>query len=156
MPTRSERPAKERSSYRLPSCLARSGFGAFALSFGAPRRWRTWNLAQSPRDSGFEAFASPRNDGRSRLGQRRGASGPRELADGPEFHGAVGNHDPEGGAQGALDQMDVAAMEADQFGRDGQAEPTAAGSAGGLERLEQMVAGLGGHAGPGVGNFQDR
>src|SRR5580692_2827785 len=83
--------------------------------------------------------------------------GPRPLvADAEQFHRAVGNRDPEGGADGALDQVDFAAMGADQFGRDRKPEPAAAGPAGGLERLEQMVAGFGGHAGAGVGHLDDR
>ena len=70
--------------------------------------------------------------------------------------GRSGIDDPEGGADGALDQMDVAAMGADQFGGDGKAKPAAAGAAGGLERLEQMFAGLRRDAGAGVGNLDDR
>ena len=54
---------------------------------------------------------------------------PRPLvADGQQFHRAVGDRDPEGGADGAFDQVDVAAMGADQFGGDGEAEATAAAS----------------------------
>jgi hypothetical protein len=61
-------------------------------------------------------FASPRNNknrGRNDGGDLR----PCPLvADAQQFHRSVGNRDPEGGADGALDQMDVAAMGADQFG----------------------------------------
>lgn len=42
---------------------------------------------------------------------------PRPLvADALQFHRAIRYRDPEGGADGAFDQMDVAAMGADQFG----------------------------------------
>ena len=46
-----------------------------------------------------------------------------------QFHRAVRDRDPEGGADGAFDQMDVAAMGADQFGGDRKAEAAAAGAA---------------------------
>jgi hypothetical protein len=59
---------------------------------------------------GSRALRAPRKDGALR---------PRPLvADAQQFHRPVRDHDPEGGADGALDQMDVAAMGADQFGRD--------------------------------------
>ena len=49
---------------------------------------------------------------------------PRPLvADALQFHRAVGDRDPEGGADGAFDQMDVAAMGADQFGGDRKPSP---------------------------------
>src|ERR1700741_2946067 len=82
---------------------------------------------------------------------------PRPLAaDGEQFHRAVRDHDPEGGADGAFDQLDFAAMGADELGGDGEAEPAAPWAAGGLERLEQMLAGLLRHAGAGIGDLQDR
>ena len=57
-------------------------------------------------------------------------SRPRPLVThGKQFHRAVGDRNPEGGTDGALDQMDVAAMGAHQLGRDRQPEPAAARSA---------------------------
>ena len=69
--------------------------------------------------------------------------------------GRSGIDDPEGRADGAFHQMDVAAMGADQFGGDRKAQPAAAGPARGLECLEQMLAGLGGNAGAGVGDLDN-
>src|SRR6266581_4911176 len=105
MPNRSERPAKERSSYRLPQdlasarlgrylarCLARSGFMASAASL---RRGEGGSLLNRLRDSGLEASPRPGMTGRN-----EGDLSPRALADGLEFHGTVGDYDPEGGAQG--------------------------------------------------------
>ncbi len=66
----------------------------------------------------------------------------RSLRTLEQFHRAVGDDDAEGGADGALDQLDVAAMGAHQLGGDGEAEAAAAGAAGALERLEQMLARL--------------
>src|SRR6266849_10186318 len=85
------------------------------------------------------------------------ALSPRPLvADAQEFHRPVRDGDPEGRANGAFHQMDVAAMGADQFGRNRESEPAAAGPACRLECLEQMLAGLGGYARAGVGNLQYR
>src|SRR6266700_4866763 len=82
---------------------------------------------------------------------------PRPLvADALQFHRAVRNRKPEGGTDGAFDQMDVAAMGADQFGGDRQSQAAATGPARGLERLEQMLARLGRHARAGVGHLDDR
>src|SRR5205085_5661536 len=47
-----------------------------------------------------------------------------------QFHRAVRDGDAEGGADGAFDEMDVAAMGADQLGGDDKTEPAAAGAAG--------------------------
>src|SRR5689334_2181505 len=77
------------------------------------------------------------------------------VADGKQFHGAVGDDDSEGGADGAFDQMDVAAMGANQLGGNRKAKAAAAGAAGGLERLEQMSPGLRGDAGAGVGDLEN-
>src|SRR3984957_16638162 len=110
-------------------------------------------LSQSPARSSrpsfrVRCFASPRND----IALRPCAL----VAHAQQFHRTVRYRDPEGGADGAFDQMDFAAMGADQFGGDRQPQPAAAGPAGGLERLEQMLAGLGRHAGAGIGNVDDR
>src|SRR5262249_55701540 len=78
------------------------------------------------------------------------------VAHAREFHRAVGDGDAEGGTDGAFNEMDVAAMGADQLGGDGQAQPAAAGAAGALERLEQMLAGFRRQAGAGVGDLEDR
>jgi hypothetical protein len=110
--------AKARHSYRLRPGLASSGkqhpLPQFTTSIWAmpgiePRI--SCNCLEIP---GSLAWLAPRND--------RSGSGPRPLvADGQEFHRPVRHHDPEGGANGALDQVDVAAMGAHQFGGDGQA-----------------------------------
>src|SRR5262245_49691098 len=73
-----------------------------------------------------------------------------------KFHRAVGDHDAEGGADGAFDELDAPAMCADEFGRDRKAKAAAAGAAGALERLEQVLARLGRNARAGIGDFQDR
>src|SRR5271154_1493478 len=84
-------------------------------------------------------------------------SSPRALvADGEQLHRPVRDHDPERGPDGALDQRDGAAMGADELGGDGKPKPAAAGAAGALERLEQMIARLLRNAGAGVGYFHDR
>src|SRR3954470_11000179 len=133
--------AKERFSYLLRVGLARSGgqsFEALTVAF-----WRSFRAARqrepgiSPNCAwipGSSRSLSPsrpeadpgamrgmtddaRND-RGRLPLRRGPL----VADALQFHRAVRDGDPEGGADGAFDQMDVAAMGADQFGRDRQAK----------------------------------
>src|SRR5262249_56626380 len=78
------------------------------------------------------------------------------VADGQEFYRPVRDDDPEGRPDRALDQVDLAVMGAHELGGDRKSEPTAAGAARGLERLEQMLARLLRHAGPGVGDLQDR
>src|ERR1700744_2336573 len=45
------------------------------------------------------------------------------VADGQQFHRAVRDHDPEGGAEGALDEVDIAIMGADQLGGDRKTQP---------------------------------
>src|SRR5215218_145834 len=65
--------------------------------------------------------------------KKRGLGPCPLVADGLQFHRAVRNRDPEGGADGAFDQVDIAAMGADQFGGDCQAKAAAARPAGGLE-----------------------
>src|SRR5260370_28069673 len=57
-----------------------------------------------------------------------------------QFHRPVRYCDPEGRADGAFHQMDVAAMGADQFGGDREPQPAAAGPACCLECLEPMIA----------------
>src|ERR1700721_4790076 len=106
------------------------------------------NLVQLRLDSGPIASRCPWND---RHALRPGAL----VADAQQFHRPVRYHDPEGGADGPLDQMDFAAMGANQFGGDGKPEPAATRPSRGLERLEQMIARLLGHAGAGVGNLAD-
>jgi len=76
-------------------------------------------------------------------GMTKGYLRPRPLvAHAQEFHRPVRYRDPEGRADGAFHQMDVAAMSADQLCRDRKSQPAAAGPAGGLECLEQVIAGL--------------
>src|SRR6266508_5917040 len=74
----------------------------------------------------------------------------------PQLDRAVGDADAEGRADRALDQLDLAAMGAHQLGRDGEAEPGAAGPGRALERLEQVAARLVGDAGPGIRYFDHR
>ena len=58
-------------------------------------------------------------------------SSPRPLfAYAQQFHRPIRYNDPEGRADGAFDQMDLAAMGADQFGGNGQPQPAAARPAG--------------------------
>lgn len=77
-----------------------------------------------PKTSGFRVrcFAPSRNDGkpwpRSAFGRLRPGS---FVADGEELHRAVGDDDAEGGAERAFDEVNVAAMGADQLGSDGKA-----------------------------------
>jgi len=53
---------------------------------------------------------------------------PRPLvADAEQFHRPVRYRDPEGGPDGAFDEVDVAAMGADQLGGDRKPKPAAAG-----------------------------
>ena len=75
--------------------------------------------------------------------------GPHPLAaPAVELDRAVRDGDAEGRADGALDQLDLAAMGAHQLGRDGEAEAGAAGAGRALERLEQVRARLLGQPGP--------
>src|SRR3984957_10401669 len=83
--------------------------------------------ARSSRPSGFDASHRPAMTSLLR---------PCALvAHAQQLHRAVRYRDPEGGADGAFDQMDFAAMGADQFGGDRQPQPAAAGPPGSLERL---------------------
>ena len=78
------------------------------------------NLLQIQRDSGFNAAPCPQMCNGTSGNDSAADLRPRPLvADGLQFHRAVGNRDPEGGADGAFDQMDVAVMGADQFGGNG-------------------------------------
>ena len=54
-----------------------------------------------------------------------------------QFHRAVGDGDAEGGADGALDQANLAAVRAHQFGDDRQTEADAARAARAGERLDR-------------------
>src|SRR5437868_6963537 len=125
--------AKARHSYRLRPGLARS-------ARSASKRYFTPKIA----------LPSTRTD---RLSEY---SGPRPFAAHVmEFHRAVRYGDPEGGANGAFHEVDVATVGADQFGGNRQPEPAAVGPARALESLEQVVAGLLRNAWAGVGNLQD-
>src|SRR5262245_32413061 len=107
------------------------------------RQHRTRNLEDVPRDSWF-ALPRPRNGEKnsyyneipgSPLARRPGMTGS-DLRAGPlvphalQFHRAVGDRDAESGADGAFDEVDVAAMGADQLVGDGKAKSTAAEAAG--------------------------
>src|SRR5271156_4703615 len=83
----------------------------------------------------------------SQLSMCSGAAMRRKL------DGAIGNGEPQGRADRALDEADIAAMRAHQFGGDGEAEAGAAGAGRALERLEQMLARLRRKARPGIGHF---
>src|SRR5436853_4729883 len=88
---------------------------------------------------------------------RAASLSPRALAaPGAEFDRAVRDDDAESRADGAVDQADLAAMGADQLGRDRKAEPGAAAACRALERLEQMCARSVVHTRPGVGYLDDR
>jgi hypothetical protein len=101
---------KARHSYRLRPGLARSGNGP------PPVFYVLQVLLQGRQNPAKPALASLR---------------PRPFAaHAHQFHRPVRNRDPEGGADGALHQMNVAAMGADQFGGNRKAEPAAAGPAG--------------------------
>src|SRR5689334_4037006 len=67
-----------------------------------------------------------------------------------ELHRTVRNSEPEGRANGALDELDLAAVGADKFGGDGKAEPRSTAALGRLEGLEQMLASPGRKARTGV------
>src|SRR5437868_3154507 len=125
--------AKARHSYRLRPGLARS-------ARSASKRYFTPEIALPS----------------TRTSRLSGYSGPRPFAAHVmEFHRAVRYGDPEGGADGAFHEVEVATMGADQFGGNGQPEPAAVGPARALESLEQVVAGFLRNARPGVGNLQD-
>src|ERR1044071_9826204 len=62
------------------------------------------------------------------------------AAVGVELDGPVRDGEPEGCANGALHELDLAAVGADQLGGDGEAEPGSAASLGRLEGLKQMLA----------------
>jgi hypothetical protein len=74
-------------------------------------------------DFGISLWSDGPGDGDSAVGLGPGPF----IADAEQFHRAVRDRDPEGRADGAFDQMDIAAMGADQFGRDRKAQPAAAG-----------------------------
>src|SRR5579871_5312806 len=126
--------------------MARSGFADLmaicaVIPAGTVVRGRCFSI-----EPGISRFR-PRVYDRPGMTQREATLRPRPLvADGQQFHRTVRDDDPEGGADGAFDQLDVAAMGADELGGDREAEPAAAGAAGGLKRLEQMLAGLVRHA----------
>src|SRR3954447_14491896 len=125
--------AKARHSYRLRPGLARSGRAACNSHL-------------------LPEIASPG----TRTRGLSGYSGPRPFAAHVmEFHRTVRYGDPEGGADGAFHEVDVATVGADQFGGNRQPEPAAVGPPGALESLEQVVAGFLRNARPGIGNLQD-
>src|SRR4029077_11758816 len=70
-----------------------------------------------------------------------------------EFDGAVRDDDVERRPDGAFGEADLAPMGAHELGRDGETQPGAAGARRALECFEQMLARLGGEAGPGVGDL---
>ena len=109
--------AKAGHSYRLRTGLARSGKNRSARLVNAGESRRAGESLQYLLDSGFARAAKARNDGKQLPRNAARELSPRAfVADDLELHRAVGDRDPEGGADGALDQMDVAAMGADQFG----------------------------------------
>jgi len=72
---------------------------------------------------------------------------------GGKLDGAVGNGQPQRGADSALDQPDVAAMGANELSGDGKAQAGTAGAGRALERFEQMGSRLFREARAGVGHF---
>jgi hypothetical protein len=89
---------------------------------------------------------APRGRDRTRSAAHHSAEDPtpapslsraRALAAvGVEIDRPVGNGDPEGRADRTLDQADLAAVRAHQFGNDGKPEPDAAGAGRALEGFE--------------------
>src|SRR2546421_10549892 len=78
------------------------------------------------------------------------------AAVGVELDRAVRNGKPEGCADGALHQFDLAAVGADELGGDGETEPRPAAPRGRLEGLEQMLARPGREARAGVRHLDHR
>src|SRR5437868_13974079 len=78
------------------------------------------------------------------------------AAPGAELDRAVRDDDAEGRADGAVDQADLAAMGADQLGRDRKAKSRAAAACRALKCLEQMRARSVIHTRPGVGHLDHR
>jgi hypothetical protein len=101
----------------------------FLSSFRRADQREPRNLVQLPLDSGLEAEPVIGPD----RWPRPGMTGLARLRPCPfvahaqEFHRPVGDRDPESRADGAFDQMDVAAMGADQFSGDRETQPAAAG-----------------------------
>ena len=85
----------------------------------------------------------------------RGSSVRAGAAMRAQLHGAVGNGQPQRRADRAFDEADFAAVGADKFGGDGEAETGAAGPGRTLERLEEMRLRPFGKAGAGVGDLDD-
>src|SRR6266702_2642865 len=112
-----------------PGCI-REGFGSFAKErFSYPLRPELASAGTRVRPPVLSKVLS------RGVGQNSGQMLPNGafsrqrplVTDGKQFHRPVGDRNPEGGADGALDQMDVAAMGAHQLGRDRKPEPAAAG-----------------------------
>src|SRR6266436_6666619 len=81
----------------------------------------------------------------------RARSGAGALAAaGAELDRPVRNGQREGGADGAVDEPDLAALGAHQLGRNRKPKPAAAAACRALERLEQMRPGLFGYPRPGI------
>src|SRR4051794_38724220 len=102
-----------------------------------------------PRNGRIAIGSLPRWQARDRVG-----SGPRPLAaTGTDIDRPVRDDEAERGADGALDEADVAAVRAHQFCRDREPKPGAAAPGRALEGLEQMSARFLRNAGAGVGDF---
>src|SRR5437879_6724538 len=123
-----------------------------AIATGSGRAWQGPQNASAGRSAPADRAKSPQN---APNGMSRSSPCPL-VAYAQQFHRPVGYCDPEGRSDGAFHQMDVAAMGADKFGGDREPQSAAAGPACCLECLEQMIAGLLGNAGTGVGNLDDR
>src|SRR6516165_4557220 len=72
-----------------------------------------------------------------------------------KLHGAVGNRQPQGCADGAFDQPDVAAMGAHKLRGDSEPKAGTAGAGRALKCLEQMRLRFLRKAGASVGNLDD-
>src|ERR1700720_846560 len=77
------------------------------------------------------------------------------AAMGGKLDGAIGNRQPQGRTDRALDQANFAAMGAHQFGGDRKAKSGAAGASRTLESFKQMRARVVGKTGAGVGNLDE-
>src|SRR6516164_8261098 len=123
---------------------------SYRLSFGlasiaAP------DYAARPRPPQYPPLWPERPTARAPEASRAGAL----VAAGLKLDRPVRNLDAEGGADGSVHQVDLAAMGAHQLGGDGEAEAGAAGAGRALERLEQMGPRAFGEARPGIGHLDD-
>src|SRR5260221_14522115 len=90
------------------------------------------------------------------LAELTGLSPRPRAAVGVELDRTVRDGEAEGCADGALHELDLATVGADELGGDGEAEPGSAAARGRLEGLEQMLARPGREARAGVRHLDHR